>query len=85
MFITNSNHRILRMDKENVTFSVRDYRKEGQWKELTLSGIEFTRRFLMHVPPKRFVRIRHYGLLCSRNISHIIRNPYHTDIMNQKK
>ncbi len=54
------------MDDENVTFSVKDYRNEGQWKELTLSGVEFIRRFLMHVPPKRFVRIRHYGLLCSR-------------------
>ena len=61
-----SNHRIIHMDNENVTFSVKDYRKEGQWKELTLSGIEFIRRFLMHVPPRRFVRIRHYGLLCSR-------------------
>ena len=40
-------------------------KEEGQWKELTLSGIEFIRRFLMHVPPRRFVRIRHYGLLCS--------------------
>ena len=41
-------------------------KEEGQWKELTLSGIEFIRRFLMHVPPRRFVRLRHYGLLCSR-------------------
>ncbi len=62
-----SNHRIIRMDEETVTFSVKDYRNKGQWKELTLSGIEFIRRFLMHVPPKRFVRIRHYGLLCSRS------------------
>lgn len=62
-----SNHRIIHMDDENVTFSVKDYRKEGQWKELTISGIEFIRRFLMHVPPRRFVRIRHYGLLCSRS------------------
>lgn len=46
-----SNHRIIHMDDENVTFSVKDYRKEGQWKELTISGIEFIRRFLMHVPP----------------------------------
>lgn len=58
-----SNHRIIRMDDKTVTFSVKDYRNKGQWKELTLSGIEFIRRFLMHVPPKRFVRIRHYGLL----------------------
>ena len=62
-----SNHRIIRMDEETVTFSVKDYRNEGRWKELTLSGIEFIRRFLMHVPPKGFVRIRHYGLLCSRS------------------
>ena len=62
-----SNHRIIRMDEETVTFSVKDYRNKGQWKELTLSGVEFIRRFLMHVPPKGFVRIRHYGLLCSRS------------------
>ena len=62
-----SNHRILRMDENTVTFSIKDYRNKGQWKELTLLGVEFIRRFLMHVPPKRFVRIRHYGLLCSRS------------------
>ena len=62
-----SNHRIIRMDDETVTFFVKDYRNKGEWKELTISGIEFIRRFLMHVPPKRFVRIRHYGLLCSRS------------------
>ena len=45
------------------------YRNHYAFKELTLSGIEFIRRFLMHVPPKRFVRIRHYGLLCSRSKS----------------
>lgn len=61
-----SNHRIICMDEENVTFSIKDYHNEGQWKEFTLSGVEFIRRFLMHVPPRRFVRIRHYGLLCSR-------------------
>lgn len=61
-----SNHRIIRMDKNTITFYIKDYRNNGHWKELTLTGIEFIRRFLMHVPPKRFVRIRHYGLLCSR-------------------
>ena len=45
----------------------KDYREEGKWKEYTISGTEFIRRFLMHVPPKRFVRIRHYGLLCTRS------------------
>ena len=62
-----SNHRIIRVDEETVTFSVKDYRNEWKWKDLTLSGVEFIRRFLMHVPPKGFVRIRHYGLLCSRS------------------
>nr|WP_242861193.1 transposase [Acetivibrio ethanolgignens] len=61
-----SNHRIVRMDNDAVTFSVKDYCNEGQWKEVTISGAEFIRRFPMHVPPRRFVRIRHYGLLCSR-------------------
>jgi len=61
-----SNYRILRVNNNNVTFSVKDYDNPGTWKELTLSGIEFIRRFLMHVPPKRFVRIRHYGLLATR-------------------
>lgn len=61
-----SNYRIISMDEHTVTFSVKDYHNEEKWKNLTLSGIEFIRRFLMHVPPKRFVRIRHYGLLCSR-------------------
>ena len=62
-----SNHRITRMDEDTVTYYVKDYREQGKWKELTISGIEFVRRFLMHVPPKRFVRIRHYGLLCTRS------------------
>ena len=55
------------MDENTVTYYVKDYREEGKWKEYTISGIEFIRRFLMHVPPKRFVRIRHYGLLCTRS------------------
>lgn len=61
-----SNHRIICMDENTVTFSVKDYNNEGAWKKLTLPGVKFIRRFLMHVPPKRFVRIRHYGLLSSR-------------------
>lgn len=62
-----SNYRIKSISKAAVTFAVKDYRNNGQWKELTVPGEEFIRRFLMHVPPKRFVRIRHYGLLSSRN------------------
>lgn len=67
-----SNHRILCMDEKTVTFSVKDYKNGGGWKTLTVSGVEFVRRFLMHVPPKRFVRIRHYGILASRNKKKLI-------------
>ena len=55
------------MTDSSVTFTAKDYKNQGQWKEVTITGEEFIRRFLMHVPPKRFVRIRHYGLLSSRN------------------
>ena len=62
-----SNYRIKSMTDRTVTFTAKDYKNQGQWKEITITGEEFIRRFLMHVPPKRFVRIRHYGLLSSRN------------------
>lgn len=62
-----SNSRILAVDDSHVTFGGKDYRNGGAWKEETVSGIEFIRRFLMHVLPKRFVKIRHYGLLGNRN------------------
>ena len=51
-------------DKE-VRFGYKDYRKEGQKKEMTLSHVEFIRRFSLHILPRRFVRIRHYGILSS--------------------
>ena len=62
-----SNYRIKSMTANTVTFTAKDYKNQGQWKEVTVSGEEFIRRFLMHVPPKHFVRVRHYGLLSSRN------------------
>lgn len=62
-----SNNRILRMDEDTVTIRVKDYKSGGRWKELILDGREFVRRFLMHIPPKNFVRIRHYGLLSNHN------------------
>jgi hypothetical protein len=61
-----SNSRLLRVSDEEVTFSYKDYRQKGKSKELTLSGEEFARRFLQHVLPCGFVRIRHYGLLANR-------------------
>ena len=62
--ITNS--RIVDYDGQNVTFRYRDRRDGNQIKHETVSGPEFCRRFLQHVLPDRFVRIRHYGLLASR-------------------
>ena len=62
-----SNYRIKSMTDHFVTFTAKDYKNQGQWKEISVSGEEFIRRFLMHIPPKRFVRVRHYGLLSSRN------------------
>jgi hypothetical protein len=61
-----SNERILSMDSDTVTISVKD-RKKNIKRSVTLSGVEFIRRFLMHVLPQGFVKIRHYGLLANRN------------------
>lgn len=61
-----SNKRIVSMDEESVTFMAKDYAKNGKYEPMTIAGIEFLRRFLMHVLPKGFVRIRHYGLLACR-------------------
>ena len=60
-----SNQRIRKIDAETVTFSYKDYRQKGIKKQMVLSHEEFIRRFAMHILPKRFVKIRHYGLLSS--------------------
>ena len=60
-----SNHRIKEVTDHEVRFGYKDYRKEGQKKEMTLSNTEFVRRFSLHILPRRFVRIRHYGILSS--------------------
>lgn len=56
------NHRLLNVDETGVRFRWRDYR-DNQEKVMTLEGTEFLRRFCQHILPRRFVRIRHYGLL----------------------
>jgi len=62
-----SNRRIVAADDGGVSFRWKDYRIEGpgRWKTMTLMPHEFIRRFLMHVLPSGFHRIRHYGLLAS--------------------
>jgi hypothetical protein len=61
-----SNHRLRSLDEGRVTFDYRDRRDGNQVKQLTVSADEFIRRFLMHVVPPGFCRIRHYGFLGNR-------------------
>src|SRR5260221_8957527 len=62
-----SNRRLISFDETGVTFRYKDYRRDGtdRQRTMTLSPDEFIRRFLLHVLPKGFHRIRHYGLLAS--------------------
>jgi len=62
-----SNERILRLEEGRVSFRWRDYSDGDQQKIMTLAAEEFIRRFLLHVLPAGFVKIRHYGLLANRN------------------
>jgi hypothetical protein len=62
-----SNHRLVSLKDGQVTFRWRDYRDGNRIKLMTVSAQEFIRRFLLHVVPSRFVRIRHYGFLSNRN------------------
>jgi hypothetical protein len=62
-----SNRRILSIADRRVTFSYKDRQKNDQEKVLTLDVEEFVRRFLLHVLPAGFHKIRHYGLLAARN------------------
>ena len=61
-----SNHRIISMHSGRVQFRWKDYARGNRQRVMTLDAIEFIRRFLLHVLPKGFVRIRHFGLLANR-------------------
>ena len=61
-----SNHRIVKLEDDKVSFKWRDYADNNERKIMTLGADEFIRRFLLHVLPDRFVKIRHYGLLGNR-------------------
>ena len=61
-----SNHRIKSLADGKVSFSYKDYRHSAQQKMMTLEGCEFLRRFCMHILPRGFRKIRHYGVLASR-------------------
>ncbi len=65
--VTISNSRLIRFDEDGVTLRYKDYRRDGPERQqlMTLTADEFIRHFLLHVLPKGFHRIRHYGLLAS--------------------
>jgi hypothetical protein len=61
-----SNHRLTSFDGEQVTFRWRDYAHGNKQRTMRLAATEFLRRFFLHVLPKGFVRIRHFGFLANR-------------------
>jgi hypothetical protein len=64
-----SNHRLVALEDGQVTFTYKDYRDGSRRKTMALDAVEFLRRFLLHVLPPGFVRIRHYGLWAARNVN----------------
>ncbi len=62
-----ANKRILRVLNGKVTFLYRDYSKKGKQKKITLKAEEFIRRFLLHILPAGFMKIRYYGIMSSCN------------------
>lgn len=63
-----SNSRLVNIKNNEVTFRYKNYRKKGKQEITTISCMEFTRRFMMHVLPKGFYKIRYYGILATANI-----------------
>ena len=68
-----SNERIKNISEDSVTFEYKDYKDNSKIKEMTITGIEFIRRFLMHVLPNNFTKIKHYGILTNRNKKSLIK------------
>ena len=60
-----ANQRLVSVDNGQVTFSYKDYRNQHRQRTLTLAATEFIRRFMMHVVPRGFMRIRYYGFLAN--------------------
>jgi hypothetical protein len=60
-----SNHRLVSFDGDQVTFRWKDYAHGNKKRKMTVSAEEFLRRFLLHILPKGFVRIRHFGFMAN--------------------
>jgi hypothetical protein len=67
-----SNHRLVAFDHDQVTFRYKDYAHGNKKRLMTLSAQEFLRRFLLHVLPRGFVRIRFYGFLAHRRRANLL-------------
>ena len=80
-----SNHRIKHIDyaKRTITFSAKNYRKGGQQHYITLKTVDFIKRFALHVLPKGFTRIRHFGILSSSWKK--VKLPELQQLVNEKK
>jgi len=61
-----SNHRLIALENGQVTFRYKDYQRGHRLRTLTLAAVEFLRRLMLHVPPRGFQRIRHFGFLANR-------------------
>jgi hypothetical protein len=61
-----SNQRLVRLEDDRVVFRWKDYASADRWRLMSLEAEEFIRRFLLHMLPPRFVRIRYFGLLAHR-------------------
>ena len=68
-----SNDRIKDISNNQITFEYKDYKDNSKIKTMTISAEEFIRRFLLHVLPNRFIKIRHYGILSNRSKKTIIK------------
>lgn len=75
-----SNQRFQKIDKIHITFIAKDYRDRAVKKPVTLDGIEFLRRFTMHILPKRFVKIRRYGIY-----NHTVKRNMSLHFISEKK
>lgn len=68
-----SNERIKNISDGCITFEYKDYKDNSKIKEMTISVEEFIRRFLLHVLPKHFTKIKHYGILANRGKKALIK------------
>lgn len=67
-----SNHRLITYEDGKVSFRYKDYAHGGKKRKMTVSADEFLRRFLLHVLPRGFVRIRHFGFLANRSRAQLV-------------